>query len=509
MKNYVILLSLLLLSIACSKQTTQAVINNQRDKGLVTDHELFKHGVASGDPLSDKVIIWTRVNTQKRVANVQWEVSKSQNFEMIHRKGISSTDESADYTIKVDVDKLEPGTFYYYRFIFESKASPVGRTKTVSLNSVDEVNLGIVSCSNYEFGYFNAYNGLANDQLDAILHLGDYIYEYGPDKYGDKNFTRKHLPAKEITSLDDYRTRYAQYREDKALQLAHQSHPFIMIWDDHEIANNAYKTGAQNHQADEGDYMTRKEIAKRAYYEWQPIRENKNEEIYRSFKYGDLVDIIMLDERYTGRQEPPETKDDASTERTMLGDEQLNWLKSQLKNSTSQWKVIGNQVIFAPCDLSLVRPDSPVNLDAWDGYAHERDDIRSFLINESIQNTIFVTGDTHTSWAFDIPNLEGNYADTGASCAVEIGTPSITSGNWNDGENVTDMQAMLGEQALIKTNPHLKYVNGRDHGYTVVSISKEETVAKWYYTSDIKVLDAPISMEYDVHILAGKNKIEE
>ena len=499
--------SLLFLMVGCSEQSTATVKRDKNEKTLTTDLQIFQHGVASGDPLSDRVIIWTRVSTKKRVANVQWEISETENFDNILQTGILSTDATRDYTIKADVEGLSPGTCYYYRFTLAGKLSAVGRTKTLPTDNVEEVNLGIVSCSNYEFGYFNAYNGLAKDNLDAILHLGDYIYEYGPDKYGDKNFTRKHLPPKEITTLRDYRIRYAQYREDKALQLAHQSHPFIMIWDDHEIANNAYKTGAQNHQKEEGDYMTRKVNAKKAYYEWQPIRENKNDEIYRSFSYGDLVDIIMLDERYTGREEPAATKDDAAGERTMLGAEQLVWFKGQLKNSTSQWKIIGNQVIFAPCDLSLVRPDSPVNLDAWDGYAHERDDIRSFLSTESIQNVIFVTGDTHTSWAFDVPTLGEHYPDSGASCAVEIGTPSITSSNWNDSENATDKQAMMGEQALIKTNPHLKYVNGRDHGYTVVSLTKEGANAKWYYSSDIKVLDAPITLAHEVKIAAGAGKL--
>ena len=490
----------------CSQKTKQQLPAKQNSDILTTGIDLFQHGVASGDPLKDGVIIWTRLTIEDKVS-VAWEVSRDKGFETIIHSGYVRTDHNRDYTIKVDVGELNPGTFYYYRFIYAGKISPIGRTKTLPDGDVDEVNLGIVSCSNYEFGYFNAYHGLSEETLDAILHLGDYIYEYGPGTYGDTSFIRKHLPAKEITSLEDYRTRYAQYRTDMALQRAHQSHPFIMIWDDHEIANDAYISGAQNHQPEEGDFMKRKAIAKRAYYEWQPIRENNSGEIYRSFGLGNLVDIIMLDERYTGRQAPPERTEDASEQRSMLGAQQLSWFKDQLKNATATWKIIGNQVIFAPCDLSLIIPERPINLDAWDGYAAERDDIRAFLSQHAIQNIIFVTGDTHSSWAFDIPTLGSNYKEDGSSCAVEIGTPSITSANWNDRGNVTDQEAMMGEQALMMSNPHLKYVNGRDHGYTTLHITRDRAFAKWHYSSDIKVKKADIEMAHEVKIDVGRNKL--
>ena len=282
------------------------------EKSYALDQSPFYHGVASGDPLADKVIIWTRVTTQyHKTVSVQWEVSITEDFSKIDHSGIMSTDSTRDYTVKVDVSGLSPATKYYYRFISSGKTSPIGRTKTLPSVTPSLIVLGIVSCSNYEFGYFNAYHGLSDQELDAILHLGDYIYEYGPDKYGDKDFTRKHLPPSELFTLQDYRTRYAQYRLDEGLQRAHQTHPFILIWDDHEIANNAYKTGAQNHQEGEGDYAERKAMAKQAYYEWQPIRESQNQELYRKFSFGNLVDILMLDERFTGRSEPPAREEQA------------------------------------------------------------------------------------------------------------------------------------------------------------------------------------------------------
>ena len=488
-KFFLVFITALTISTSCNQKSITSIGTNSdsiNEASLVNNNNShFIHGVASGDPKEDRVIIWTRITNKKAGEEaVKWEISESQNFATLINHGELTTNSNIDYTVKVDVPGLQPGKQYYYRFICNEQYSPIGRTKTLAGSKSDDIHLGIVSCSNYEFGYFNAYEGLANENLDAILHLGDYIYEYAPGKYGDKDFERKHLPAKEILTLEDYRIRYAQYRTDKSLQKAHQMHPFIMIWDDHEIANNAYKEGAQNHQDDEGNFMERKQIAKKAYYEWQPIRETKDSVLYRSFQFGDLVDLIMLDERYIGRNKPANTPEDAKLERTMLGDTQLGWFKKELNSSTAKWKVIGNQVIFAPCNLSLVRPESPVNLDAWDGYDYERNEIVNFLGHTPINNTIFVTGDTHSSWAFEVPMDKNSYKSNPLSCAIEIGTPSITSANWDEGATVEE--AMLGEQALLMSNPHLKYVNGRDHGYVLLHLSASKANVQWYYTQDIK-----------------------
>ena len=464
----------------------------------------FYHGVASGDPLIDRVIIWTRVTPEHhQLVHARWEISENQNFDPVWQSGITGTDSTKDYTVKVDVSNLEPGTRYFYRFHALGKTSMIGQTKTLPV-STEEISLGIVSCSNYEFGFFNAYDGLVTENVDLVLHLGDYIYEYGPDTYGDKNFIRKHLPAKEILSLQDYRTRYAQYRLDKSLQKAHQKLPFIVIWDDHEIANNAYQDGAQNHQNDEGQYSLRKAIAKQVYYEWQPIRETSNQELYRSFQLGELAEIFMLDERLAGRNEPAVKIEDKDLKRSMLGANQLKWFKKGLKNSTAKWKIIGNQVIFSPCDLSLVRPNSPINLDAWDGYAHERDAIVDYLNQNKIQNTIFVTGDTHASWAFDVP-ADKHYADYEKTCAIEIATPSITSSNWN--ESNSDEEVMKAEQALLSSNPHLKYVEGRNHGFTIVRLNRNEAIAEWHFTQDIKSEQSPIIMAHSERAVVNNQKL--
>ncbi|MFT6808334.1 MAG: alkaline phosphatase D [Saprospiraceae bacterium] len=505
---FFILLGFILLS--CNQNAAQHDENNLQsdEQKPQIDTDYFLHGVASGDPTDNQVIIWTRISNSPGDIEVVWELSKDQNFNEVLDKGTSKTNSRSDFTVKVDVKGLISGSKYFYRFMHNERYSPTGKTKTLASNKTDDIKLGIVSCSNYEFGYFNAYDGLAKENLDAILHLGDYIYEYAPNKYGDKDFERKHLPTKELLTLEDYRTRYAQYRTDLSLQKAHQMHPFIMIWDDHEIANNAYQKGAQNHQDNEGDFMERKRTAKQAYYEWQPIRESKDSVLYRSFKFGNMVDLIMLDERYVGRNEPPKSKEDAKLQRSMLGSTQLQWLKNKLSTSTAKWKVIGNQVIFAPCDLSLVRPDSPINLDAWDGYDYERNQIVDFLSKTPIDNTIFVTGDTHSSWAFEVPsNSTTSYKVDGKSCAIEIGTPSITSANWD--ERGTTEETILGEQALLMSNPHLKYVNGRDHGYVILNLTTSDTRAQWYYTQDIKHTTSEIILAKEIAIGLNQKFIEE
>jgi alkaline phosphatase D len=227
----------------------------------------FYHGVASGDPMTDRVIIWTRVTpTSHQEVEVKWEVASDNTFTKIVQKGSTVTDKSKDYTVKLDVTGLEANTSYFYRFSALNSTSTIGKTKTIDNTGQNEIKLGIVSCSNIQWGYFSAYKHLANKKLDAVLHLGDYFYEHGPNGYGDPEFVQKHVPPYEIVELSDYRTRYSQYRLDKDLQLIHQNHPFIAIWDDHEITNNSHKTGAENHQEDEGDYSTRKAVARKAYF---------------------------------------------------------------------------------------------------------------------------------------------------------------------------------------------------------------------------------------------------
>ncbi|MFK7979466.1 MAG: alkaline phosphatase [Saprospiraceae bacterium] len=484
-------LSIFLLIIACAEQKPLIPLP---DDGTTLFYDQakkpFYHSVASGDPLATSVIIWTRV-TPDNISEVpvKWAISMNLAMENPVKSGTITTNATRDYTVKIDVKGLAANTTYYYQFEALSGKSVIGRTKTTGVDDQSAVKLAVVSCSNYEAGYYNAFARIAEkDDLSAVVHLGDYIYEYQPGGYGDPSLDRKHLPAKEIISLSDYRTRYAQYRLDKDFQKVHQMHPFITIWDDHEVANNVYKEGAQNHQPEDGDFMTRKEAAKQAYFEWLPVRDNAAKDIYRTVRFGNTVDLIMLDERLTGRTYPVDSVSQSEFEaadRTMLGAKQLAWFKNELKTSDATWKVIGNQVIFSPCDISGLGFGSPVNLDAWDGYPYERSQISQFLSNEKIENVIITAGDTHSSWAFEVPS-----DDKKSTIAIEIGTPSITSSNSDERTPVE--QVLQAEKFLSTKNPHLKYTDLRNHGYVILSLSQAETVAEWYY---VDKLNAPSDKE--------------
>ncbi len=484
-------LSTLLLLIACAEQKPLIPLP---DDGTTVFYDQgkkpFYHGVASGDPLATSVIIWTRV-TPDNISEVavKWAISSNSAMENPVKSGTITTNTARDYTVKIDVKGLAENTTYYYQFEALNGQSAIGRTKTTAADDKSAVKLAVVSCSNYEAGYYNAFARIAEkDDLNAVVHLGDYIYEYQPGGYGDSTLSRKHLPAKEIISLSDYRTRYAQYRLDKDFQKVHQMHPFITIWDDHEVANNVYKEGAQNHQPEDGDFMTRKEAAKQAYFEWLPVRDNATKDIYRTVKFGNTVDLIMLDERLAGRTYPVDSVSQSEFEaadRTMLGAEQLTWFKNELKTSDATWKVIGNQVIFSPCDISGLGFGSPVNLDAWDGYPYERSQISQFLANEKIENVIITAGDTHSSWAFEVPSEDGK-----SNIAIEIGTPSITSAN---SDEYTPLEKVLqAEKVLGVKNPHLKYTDLKNHGYVILSLTEAETIAEWYY---VDKLNAPSDKE--------------
>jgi alkaline phosphatase D len=256
----------------------------------------------------------------------------------------------------------------------------------------------------------------------------------------------------------------------------------IAIWDDHEVANNATVTGAQNHQPEEGDYQKRKAAARQTYYEWMPIRENQ--ELYRSFSFGPLADVMMLDERLAGRD--PEITDPKNpelnkVERSMLGANQLQWFEEKLKSSQATWKLIGSQVIFSDVYLQKVFPKMPRNLDSWDGFPAEKKKIIDFLLNNKIENVIIASGDTHGSWAIEASiDIKKDYKPF----AIELGTTSISSGNGDERKPADSVK--LAEQALMKENPHIKYVNDRDHGYLLLTLYPQQSKAEWYYVETLR-----------------------
>jgi alkaline phosphatase D len=442
---------------------------------------------------------------------VRWEIASDPEFQFLVESDQYVTGPERDYTVKVDVSALQPGTQYYYRFKALKRTSPVGKTRTLP-ESTDNVKLAAVSCSNYEWGYFNSYRALAEEEdIDAVLHLGDYIYEYGPGSYGDTTLGRTNIPEKEIISLEDYRTRYSQYRLDADLRAVHQNHPFINIWDDHEITNNSYKDGAQNHQPDEGDYEVRKNVAVQAYYEWLPIREDQ--EHYRSFDYGNLVDVIMLDERLAGRTRQPDSLGDpalTAPDHTILGEEQMNWFLDQLQNSDAKWKVIGNQVIFSY--LNWGRSGFSINLDSWDGYPADQQKVVDFIRENEVENVVFLTGDTHSSWAFEVTNdpFETYNKDTGeGAVAVEFGTTSINSANSNERFPTDSVKSHEDKIVNSNINPHLKYANLRDHGYLVVEFSDDSAVATFKIVSTLRDKDFEVMIDKKLAVSAGETRLQE
>ncbi len=447
----------------------------------------FYHGVASGDPTQNSVIIWTKITlpVSKKIALVNWEVSKDSSFKELVNSGKLMTTEQKGYSVKIDVTGLQENTRYYYRFSYGNTRSIIGQTQTLPQNP-SQFSIAFASCSNYEWGFFNNYRLIAEDkEVALVVHLGDYIYEYAPNVYGDTSIGRVNVPAKEITSLYDYRTRYGLYRLDKDLIKLHQMKPMITTWDDHEIANNGYVEGAQNHQVEEGDWLTRKADGKKAYYEWMPVRDNTYHELYRSFKLGNLMELIILDTRIAGRTKQVDVESDPlfmDTSRTILGKDQYNWLLTELRDPSTGWKVIGNQVPFGPLFQPDFKGSANKYMDGWDGYPYERKKLIKTIQKEDLKNIVWITGDYHCSFAFE-NDLEAT-ADQKDNASVEFVVTSITSAN--DDEWVSQDTAIMAQKDYLKFNPHCKYVNNVDHGYIVVKIEQDKITSSFYYVDTVK-----------------------
>ena len=444
----------------------------------------FRHGIASGDPLTDAVILWTHLTTDEASAEVTWVVATDPAMSDVVGSGTVTTDAGRDFTVKVDVSGLSPATTYYYQFSGAGTMSRVGRTRTAPSEGVDRLRFAVMSCSSFDHGYFHAYRHVSERaDIDAVLHLGDYIYEYGPGGYGG---VREVDPPNEIVTLEDYRRRYAQYRRDGDLQAAHQQHPFIVVWDDHETANNSYEDGAQNHDpATEGDWEERKANAFQAYLEWMPIRETEMPlQIWRSLRYGDLVELLMLDTRIWGRDEEGTQETRTDPERQILGADQEAWLIDRLQNSTAQWKVLGQQVMFGhfenQSDDGTYRP---INLDQWDGYAAAR--MRLLDVFADVDDVLVLTGDIHSSWVMDltpVPHTDGYDPATGAgSVAVEFVTSAVSS---------PGIVGVLGDTLAgiaMEQNSHMHYVNLSQRGYVVLELSAERAQADYFLLDGVAV----------------------
>jgi alkaline phosphatase D len=476
---------------------------------LPVDKKTFAHGIASGDPFADSVLLWTRVTTTgDGPVKLVWGVATDPELTDVVAAGYAEANKEHDFTVKVIAEGLMPGTTYYYAFFLPEKSrSVLGRTRTLP-QDIEHARLAYTSCANIGNGFFHAYRNIAQrNDLDVWVHLGDYIYEYGKDFYFDPKLGRPLDPPTEALTLDDYRKRYACYKGDVDLQEIHRQHAMIAVWDDHEVADNSWKDGAYNHDPKtEGDYATRKAGALKAFVEWLPIRVQESTgtpHIYRQFAFGKLFDLIMLDTRHLARDEqagtdrinPDLTIDhgDAAVwndpKRTILGMEQEDWFKTALTDSKTRgatWRLIGNQVIFSRVLDS--RSGGILFSDFWDGYHESQQHVLDHLSKNAISNVVFLTGDIHTSWAFDVtPNAQDpklyDPATGKGSLAVELVGPAVTSeGLENSDPGTTDIASHL----LRDGNPHLKYYEVTKKGYVLVDVTKERVQAEWYHLENHK-----------------------
>jgi alkaline phosphatase D len=456
---------------------------------------VFRHGVASGDPLRDRVILWTRVTPGEpgAVVDVDWMLARDARMTRLIARGRQRTSAALDYTVKIDAVALDPGSSYYYRFAARGTQSPVGRTRTLPTRPTRQVRLALLSCANYPFGFFNVYGRVAaRADLDLVLHLGDYIYEYANNRYGGRAegdgrpLDRVPFPDRELVALDDYRARYAQYREDPDLQEAHRQHPFILVWDDHEIANNAWRDGSPSHDASDGDWETRKAAARRAWAEWMPVRTGPglSTPMYRQFPIGDLGDLLMLDTRIDGRDRQAAPDDLAAIEnpvRQMLGVAQEEWLAENLRDSRAAgkpWQILGQQVMFAPQSPRRTPAAVP---DSWEGYRPARQRVFEMAAAAEVRHLLVLTGDAHSAWASDLardPFSRTTYdPDTGrGAVGTEIVTPAVTSPGGPTPEQAS---------RALATRPHLKYVLGLERGYTLLDLTPERLQADWWFVPTI------------------------
>ncbi len=443
-------------------------------------------------------MLWTRVTPAPDLGSrplVEWTLARDPGLREPVARGSLSTGPERDFTVKVDAVGLEPGSTYYYRFESGGEGSPIGRTRTLPAGATERLRLAVASCSNLPYGYFNAYAAIARRaDLDAVLHLGDYLYEYANGTYGDgRSLGRVPEPDREIVTLADYRQRHAQYKRDPDSRELHRQHPVIAVWDDHESANNAWRDGAQNHQPEEGSWQARRRAATRAYLEWMPIREipiDPSGRIYRSFRFGDLADLLMLDTRLVGR-DPQLRREDraglADPGRSLLGAAQEAWLLEELeasKRAGIAWRLLGQQVMMG--QLVVVEKGLVRNTDQWDGYPASRTRLLDHLEERGIADMVVLTGDVHSSWAIELTRdpfaREAYDARTGrGALAVEMVTPAVTSPAILD----PDEAARRAQQAL-DSHPHIRWLELHHRGYLVLDVDHERAQGDWFFVDTIR-----------------------
>ncbi len=468
----------------------------------------FTLGIASGDPWPDGVVLWTRLapdplnggGIPNKIVPVKWEVAADEQMQKIVAKGTSLARPEMGHSVHVEVDGLQPSRWYWYRFTVDAGSSPVGRTRTApALNaSNDRLSFAFVSCQHYEVGYFTAYKHLAQDDLDLVLHLGDYIYEYGITEGRPRSHN-----SPEIKTIEDYRNRYALYKSDPLLQQAHAQFPWAVVWDDHEVDNNYAGLTPEDKQTPE-EFARRRAIGYQAYYEHMPLRRTvlqrgHNVRIYRQLPYGKLANFTMLDTRQFRNDQPcgdgskQACLESLAPNRTMLGAEQEQWLKRLLVNSNTRWNVLAQQVMIGAVDVAP-GADRFFPMDQWNGYAAARQRLLEFIRDRKPSNPIVLTGDIHSNWVNDLkPEF---YQENSPVVATEFVGTSITSGG--DGSDVRPTTA-----SVLSENPHIKFFNGQ-RGYVRCSVTPQRWQTDFRVVENVSKTDASISTRASFVVESGK-----
>ena len=465
--------------------------------------DTFAHGVASGDPLRDRVVLWTRVTGHDPRPQVGWIVAGDRRLRNVVAQGTTFTDASRDHTVKLDVGGLEPGTTYYYRFEADGRRSAIGRTRTAPAGACERLRLAFCSCAKYTDGWFNAYARIADrDDLDLVVHLGDYFYEYGNEaRAPGEDIGRVHVPDHDCKTLDDYRTRYALHRLDDDCRRLHARHPTVHVFDDHESVNNRWREGAGSHDPRvDGDFAARAAASLQAWYEWLPVRMPEPDDparVYRRLPLGDLADLVMLDCRSRRDEQvgPPAMYD---VNRELLGRPQHDWLCRRLSASATTWKLVGNPIMVGQVYTDLLpewlgpplaelgilaEGDHHASPDQWDGYPAARSRLFSHIRADRLSNIVFLSGDVHTSWALE---LKEDPTDGIEPAAVEFVTGSVTTQNLN--EKVADRERTGGgqvEASVIENNPHVRWVEFDDHGYVLLDVTPARIQAEWWHVDTV------------------------
>ena len=507
----------------------------------------FTHAVASGEPQADSVLLWTRYVTDADTTLV-WQVSESAEFARMVAEGEVTASPDKDFCAKAVVSGLAPDAWYCYRFVGpDATMSPVGRTRTLPEGPSTKFRLAVFSCSNFGFGWFNAYAHAAEvNDCDLAVHLGDYIYEYGGDTYpspDQKHPNRDLAPGNEIITLADYRLRYATYRADPDLQRIHQVLPMIAVWDDHESANDSWKDGAENHQSEtEGDWEARKAVAKRVYREWMPV----SDEPYAAYQVGDLATLFRLDTRLEGREQQfslakilagqtnPEAMvaalaafrdgDWSNPARQLLGAAQEQWLVEGLAQSRRRgatWQVLVQQVLMgklsSPTNLLELLGDNlpdfararlmasamaskaglPLNMDAWDGYPAARERVFKGAL-EADANLLVLAGDTHNAWSFDL-------AQDGAKVGVEFGVCSVSSPGFESYLSMIPPDQMAG--LVVDANAELKWADTSQRGYMTVELTPARATTEFRFVEGIRQRSTRLAGTRRITTEAGSNAL--